>query len=207
MSEQHEAIWASLPEGLEPEGYSLRRAFLLEHVDPGPPAPTVLDVGCGEGWFSEALRDAGAEPVAVDVAAEALRRAERRVPGLVTRLWAHDEPLPLDDNSVDIAWAGEVIEHVADVAPWLSELRRALKPGGTLLLTTPHVGRAALLGAAVSKRRFTDRFEPRSDHVHFFAPSTLGPLLEDLGFTVDDMRLAGGRPLARETILARATRG
>lgn len=203
MSEQHDAIWAALPEGLEPEGFGLRRAFLLEHVRAGQ---DVLDVGCGEGWFSEALRDAGAAPVAVDVAAEALRRAERRVPGLVTRLWAHDEPLPLDDNGVDVVWAGEVIEHVADVAPWLSELRRVLRPGGTLLLTTPHVGRAALLGAALSKARFAARFEPRSDHVHFFAPSTLGPLLDDLGFDVDDLRLAGGRPLARETILARATR-
>lgn len=203
MSEQHEAIWAALPEGLEPEGFALRRAFLLEHTKAGQ---TVLDVGCGEGWFSEALRDSGADPVAVDVAAEALRRAERRVLGLVTRLWAHDEALPLDDNSVDVVWAGEVIEHVADVAPWLSEVRRALKPRGTLLLTTPHVGRVALIGAALSKRRFRDRFEPRSDHVHFFAPSTLEPLLADLGFDVEAMQLAGGPPLARQTILARATR-
>lgn len=203
MSEQHDAIWASLPEGLEPEGFGLRRDWLLRHVRGGQ---QVLDVGCGEGWFSEALRGAGAEPVAVDVAAEALRRAERRVPGLVTRLWAHDEPLPLEDVSVDVVWAGEVIEHVADVAPWLSELRRVLRPGGTLLLTTPHVGRAALFGAAVSKRRFEERFEPRSDHVHFFAPSTLVPLLDDLGFDVAETRLAGGRPLARETILARAIR-
>jgi 2-polyprenyl-3-methyl-5-hydroxy-6-metoxy-1,4-benzoquinol methylase len=204
VSEQHEAIWAALPEGLEPEGYPLRHAFLLAHVRPGQ---TVLDVGCGEGWFSEALREAGAEPVAVDVAAEALRRAERRVPGLVTRLWAHDEPLPLEDASVDAVWAGEVIEHVADVAPWLSEVRRALKPGGTLLLSTPHVGRAALLGAALSKRRFAERFEPCSDHVRYFAPSTLRPLLDDMGFDVVEITLAGGRPLARETMLARAVKG
>lgn len=203
MSEQHDAIWAALPEGLEPEGFPLRRAFLLRHARAGQ---AVLDVGCGEGWFSEALREAGADPIAVDVAAEALRRAERRVPGLATRLWAHDEALPLDDNAVDLVWAGEVIEHVADVAPWLSELRRVLRPGGTLLLTTPHVGRAALLGAALSTRRFAQRFEPRSDHVHFFAPSTLGPLLDDLGFDDAEMELAGGRPLARETILARAVR-
>ncbi|MBJ7329746.1 MAG: class I SAM-dependent methyltransferase [Solirubrobacteraceae bacterium] len=203
MSEQHDAIWAALPEGLEPEGFATRRDFLVAHVRAGD---AVLDVGCGEGWFSEALREAGAEPIAVDVAAEALRRAERRVAGLSTRLWRHDEPLPLDDNTVDVVWAGEVIEHVADVAPWLSELRRVLKSGGTLLLTTPHVGRAALLGAALSKRRFSDRFEPRSDHVHFFAPSTLTPLLDDLGFEVAETELAGGRPFARETILARAVR-
>lgn len=203
-AEQHDAIWAALPEGLEPEGFPWRRDFLLGEVEAGQ---QVLDVGCGEGWFSEALREVDAEPVAVDVAAEALRRAERRVPGLVTRLWRHDEPLPLEDGAVDVVWAGEVIEHVADVAPWLSELRRVLRPRGALLLTTPHVGRAALLSAALSKHRFAERFEPRSDHLHFFAPSTLRPLLVDLGFDEPRTELAGGRPLARQTILASARRG
>jgi ubiquinone/menaquinone biosynthesis C-methylase UbiE len=122
------------------------------------------------------------------------------VPALDARLWAAGEPLPLEDNSVDAVWAGEVIEHIADVAPWLSEVRRVLRPGGTLLLTTPDHGPATLLALALSPRRFAAHFEPRSDHLRFFSRRTLGALLQDLGFDVAELRAR------RATILARAVR-
>jgi 2-polyprenyl-6-hydroxyphenyl methylase/3-demethylubiquinone-9 3-methyltransferase len=190
----HDAVWEAMPAGATPERFDLRRAFLLAHVAPGQ---TVLDLGAGAGEFSAALRAAGATPIAVDVAAEALRRAGARVPGLDARLWADGEPLPADDNSADVVWAGEVIEHVVDVAPWLSEVRRVLRPGGTLLLTTPGHGRATMLALALSARRFDAHFEPRSDHVRFFSRRTLGALLEDLGFDVAELRARRGTLLAR----------
>jgi ubiquinone/menaquinone biosynthesis C-methylase UbiE len=200
----HDAVWASVPADAMPERFALRRAFLLAHVRPGD---AVLDVGCGAGEFGAALVQAGTRPIGVDVAREALRRARERVPGLDLRLWAAGEPLPIEDASVDAVWAGEVVEHVADVAPWLSELRRVLRPRGTLLLTTPHHGPGRLLSLAVSGRRFAEHFEPRSDHLRFFSPRTLRALLDDLGFDVAELRCAGGRPGLRTTILARAIRG
>lgn len=193
----HDAIWESVPADARPERFDLRRAFLLEHI---PAGATVLDLGSGAGEFSAEIRAAGATPVAVDVASEALRRARERLPGLDARLWAGGEPLPLQDNSVDVVWTGEVIEHVVDVAPWLSEVRRVLRPGGTLLLTTPDHGPRTLLALALSPRRFARHFEPRSDHVRFFSRRTLGALLDDLGFDVAELRSR------RATILARAVR-
>lgn len=198
VSALHDAIWEALPADAEPERFALRRRFLLDHVQPGE---TVLDLGCGAGEFSAALAQAGATPIAVDVAREALRRAGARAPATDLRLWRDGEPLPLEDAGVDAVWAGEVIEHVVDVAPWLSEVRRVLRPRGTLLLTTPHHGPLTLLGLALSPRRFASHFEPRSDHVRFFSPRTLRALLDDLGFDVVRLRVSG------HTILARAVRG
>ena len=192
-----------MPADAEPERFGLRRAFLLDNVTS---QATVLDLGCGAGQFSAALLQAGAEPVAVDVAREALRRAGERVPGLDLRHWQAGEPLPLADGSVDAVWAGEVIEHVADVAPWLSEARRVLRPRGTLLLTTPHHGRGTLLRVALSRRAFAEHFEPRSDHVRFYSPATLRALLVDFDFDVTELCLGGGLPGLRSTILARAVR-
>jgi SAM-dependent methyltransferase len=199
----HDAIWAAVPYDAVPEELALRLSYLLAHTRRGV---TVLDLGCGAGEFSAALTKAGAEVIAVDVAAEALRRARERVAGLDARLWGHGEPLPVDDNAVDVVWAGEVIEHLADVAPWLSEVRRVLKPRGSLLVTTPHHGPLTMLRLALSPRAFQRHFDPRSDHVRFFSPVTLGRLLDDLGFDVAELRVAGGRVLARSTILARAIR-
>lgn len=203
MSERHDAIWEAVPAGAVPEELALRLSYLLAHVRRGA---TVLDLGCGAGEFTSALSKAGVGVIAVDVAAEALRRAGERVAGLDARLWEDGEPLPVDDNAVDLVWAGEVIEHVADVAPWLSEVRRVLKPRGSLLLTTPHHGPLTMLQLALSPRAFQRHFDPRSDHVRFFSPVTLGRLLDDLGFSVAELGVAGGRVLARTTILARATR-
>jgi SAM-dependent methyltransferase len=200
----HDAVWDAMPADARPERFALRRVFLLSHVRSGD---VVLDIGCGAGEFSAALVEAGVRPIAVDVAREALRRARGLVPDLDARLWVAGDPLPLDDGSVDAVWAGEVVEHVADVAPWLSELRRVLRPRGTLLLTTPHHGPGTLLRLALSRRRFAQHFEPRSDHVRFYAPQTLRQLLDDLGFDVEDMRTAGGPPGLRSTILVRALRG
>ena len=193
----HDAVWDAMPADAIPEQFVLRRDFLLAHI---PTGADVLDVGCGAGEFCAALIERGARPIAVDVAREALRRAHERIPELDARLWEPGEPLPLEDNSVDVVWAGEVIEHVVDVAPWLSELRRVLRPRGTLLLTTPHHGPLTLLGLALSPRRFERHFEPRSDHVRFFSPRTLRALLEDLGFDVGELHHRHG------TILAQAAR-
>ncbi|MEA2155284.1 MAG: hypothetical protein QOE11_1424 [Solirubrobacteraceae bacterium] len=197
MSELADAVWEAVPPGAQPERFELRRAFLVANVSRGE---TVLDIGCGAGEFSAELLARGAAPIAVDVVAEALRRARERVPGLDARLWRDGEPLPVADASADVAWAGEVIEHVADVAPWLSEVRRVLRPGGTLLLTTPDHGPATMLALALSPRRFAAHFEPRSDHLRFYSRRTLRALLHDLGF---DVTALSSR---RATILARATR-
>jgi ubiquinone/menaquinone biosynthesis C-methylase UbiE len=199
VSELADAIWEAIPPDAVPERFAQRRDWLLARVSPGA---LVVDLGCGAGEFASALREAGAHPIGVDVAREALRRAAERDPALALRLWAPGERLPLDDASADVAWAGEVLEHVVDLAAWLSEVRRVLRPGGELLFSTPHHGPGVLLGLALSRRRFAEHFEPRGDHVRFFSPATLRELLEDLGFDVAELRPA----LRRTTILGRALR-
>ena len=112
----------------------------------------MLDVGCGEGRFAAELARAGAEVVGIDVAAEPLRRARERHPELDLRQVPAAGAWPLKDASFDAVWAGEVIEHVADTAGWLSELRRVLRSGGLLLLSTPDHGRLRDARAGRSRR-------------------------------------------------------
>lgn len=199
----YEALWASLPPGLEPASHALRSGFLHEHV---APAQRVLDVGCGEGAFAAELAAAGAQVLGVDVAEEPLRRARARHPELDLRLVDGEGPWPLPDAAFDVVWAGEVIEHVPDTAAWLSEVRRVLRSGGSLLLSTPANGPGALLATALSRRAFAVRFDPLGDHLRFYNRATLTRLIEDFGFEDVSVRSAGGLPGARRLLLAHALR-
>ena len=112
----------------------------------------------------------------------------------------------LADASFDVVWAGEVIEHVADTAAWLSEIRRVLRSGASLLLSTPAHGPLALARLALSRRAYAAHFDPRGDHLRYYSRETLVALLGDFGFEAISVRSAGGPPGARRLLLARAVR-
>lgn len=201
--DHYEALWASLPPGLEPAAHALRSGFLREHVEPGQ---RVLDVGCGEGVFAAELALSGAQVLGIDVAEEPLRRARERHPELELKLVEGEGSWPLPDAAFDVVWAGEVIEHVADTAAWLSEVRRVLRSGGSLLLSTPANGRGAMLAAALSRRAFAGRFDPLGDHLRFYNRATLTRLIADFGFERVVVRGVGGSLGARRLLLAHALR-
>jgi 2-polyprenyl-3-methyl-5-hydroxy-6-metoxy-1,4-benzoquinol methylase len=206
--EYHESLWEQVPQGLRPLHMATRLAFLLERV---PAGARVLDVGCGEGWFTAALARAGREVVGIDVAQEPLRRAREREEGLGAerldlRLVPAEGPWPLQDASFDAVWGGEVMEHVADTSGWLSEVRRVLRSGGALVLSTPAHGPLTRLALGLSGRAFASRFDPRSDHLRFYTRRTLTELLSDFGFERIETGGTGGLPGARSTLLAAARR-
>jgi 2-polyprenyl-3-methyl-5-hydroxy-6-metoxy-1,4-benzoquinol methylase len=199
----HEGLWQTVQPGLEPADFALRRRFLLENVAAGQ---RVLDVGCGEGRFTAELVRAGADAVGIDVAEEPLRRARALHPQLDVRLVDGEGAWELADACFDAVWAGEVIEHVADTTVWLSEIRRVLRSGGSLLATTPAHGPLALARMALSRRAYGEHFDPRGDHLRYYSRETLAALLADFGFEAISVRSAGGPPGARRLLLARAVR-
>ena len=97
------------------------------------PSARVLDVGCGTGATTAALRRFGSV-IGLDMGLAALRHARAR--GLpVARGSA--EQLPLGDARLDAVVALDVLEHLDDDRRALREILRALRPGGVLLVTVP----------------------------------------------------------------------
>jgi SAM-dependent methyltransferase len=100
----------------------------------------VLDAGCGEGFCTQVLADLATKVVGVDYHAESIDTARRkwRKPNL---------SFHVVDLAREAAGAGEfdlvlnfqVLEHVSDEATFLRNLKRAMAPGATLVLTTPNV--------------------------------------------------------------------
>jgi 2-polyprenyl-3-methyl-5-hydroxy-6-metoxy-1,4-benzoquinol methylase len=103
----------------------------------------LLDVGCGSGIFLAALdRATGATAAGwrlsgVDLSEHAIELA-RRLP-FEFRHANLEERFAEGDESVDVVYAGEVIEHVYNPDSFLSECHRVLRPSGRLVLTTPNL--------------------------------------------------------------------
>ena len=195
VKDYYEDLWERLPADLRPPEFDLRRRFMLSEARPDDRA---LDLGCGDGVFTGELAGVVRSVVGADVAEAALSRARGRHPGLYFHLVPITGPLPFADNSFDLVWSSEVIEHVADAARWLSEVRRVLAPSGRLLLTTPNHSRLALALGGIE--RYSD---PLGDHLHLYSRGSLRRLLDEFGFAQVTVRSAGPAPL-HPWLLARA---
>jgi ubiquinone/menaquinone biosynthesis C-methylase UbiE len=198
----YEGVWAGMPQDPEPWAWRRRRALLLREVNPGE---RVLDVGCGAGRFVAALRDAGADPVGVELAEAALQRARRNVPGADLRLVAPGGSLPLGHGEVDLVWCSEVLEHVPDTIAFLTEVRRVLRPRGRLLLTVPDHGRFKRTLLALT--HYDAHYDPLGEHVRFYTRRSLTRALQATGFEDVVLSPLGGPPLLRQVLVARAIRG
>jgi SAM-dependent methyltransferase len=88
---------------------------------------TIVDLGCGPGFYTDALRALGAEVVPVDKDPAELRLAGEPPEGV---LLADAADLPLPDSSVDGAFCSNLLEHTQDAEPVIREIERVLRPGG-----------------------------------------------------------------------------
>src|SRR6266480_5731088 len=161
-----------------PERVELFRRYV------GGPGRKVLDLGCRDGALTRAYA-AGNEVVGVDADREALAEAEKL--GIETH-WADlDQPLELADESFDVAVAGELLEHLRDPQALVAEIRRVLRPGGTLVASVPNAYRL--------KRRLLFLFgqSPESDptHLQMFSPDDVRAVLA--GFENPQLHFVAGR--------------
>ena len=113
-------------------------------------ALSFLDVGCGAGITLRHL--AASAPgkveryVGIDLQAERLAPRYRDIEGIDVAFHNVDLDDDWDVGRFDVIWCSEVIEHLMDDAGQIAKLKRAARPGGTVLITTPcldfvrHVG-------------------------------------------------------------------
>jgi SAM-dependent methyltransferase len=188
-------------------GRAKLQASVLARIaaDAGRPLVAV-DIGCGDGMCTEVARSVCASTpgasvafVGMDWSIAALKQAHARtIP--VARASADNRGLPLADSSVDVVIMSELIEHLVDPDSTLDEAWRVLRPGGTLLLSTPNLAawynRVLLacgiqpLFTEVSLRGIYGR--PGSEvvgHLRVFTRRALLGLLRAIGFV--EIRITG----------------
>lgn len=101
---------------------------------------SVLDAGCGTGYGLEILAAAGAaELTGLDIDRGAVASAQRRGERSGARVEQGDlQALDFPDDSFDLAVCFETLEHLASPDRGVAELRRVVRPGGTLVVSSPN---------------------------------------------------------------------
>ena len=100
---------------------------------------SVLDVGCGLGYFTERVRNLGANVTACDLGPDLVRQTAARTGCTAVVADALNLGATFDPASFDIVLSSECVEHTPDPYQAVSEMCRMLKPGGYLSLSTPNI--------------------------------------------------------------------
>lgn len=96
----------------------------------------VLEFGCGLGVYMQAMRRYTPHVFGFDIEVERLQAARRA--GVAETAAAVGERLPYADESFDVVFSNDVLEHVADDAACAREIVRVLRPGGRAVIYVPN---------------------------------------------------------------------
>lgn len=94
-----------------------------------------LDIGCGVGRYFQAFE--GCEIYGTELSLKAIEDVKEKFPKAKVVQWFAGTPLPYEDNTFDLVWCGEFLEHVNSPKQTIEEVNRVLKPGAHALFITP----------------------------------------------------------------------
>lgn len=190
---------------------TFRRRILtiLEYLAPITAEDVILDAGCGEGFYVMLLLElTPARVIGIDANPRLITQA---------RTWVGENPsnplgvnprtelrvgdvssVPFPDRTFTKIICSEVLEHLPDPMTALRELRRVLRPGGTLAVTVPNHHYPLLFDPLnwVREHLGLGHFSKDNEwlgglwanHLRLYTPALLREHLQAGGFQIDDMR-------------------
>ena len=135
----------------------------------------ILDVGCGNAWVAKHFLAKKKQVVSMDIASVNVHKALNIYPkpghvGVVADVFQ----LPFKKDLFDVIIAAEIIEHVVDPAGFIKQLFKVLKPGGTLMISTPNEEKIKY-----SMCIHCNKETPQFAHLHSFSKKTFVDILEN----------------------------
>ena len=161
-----------------------------------------LDVGCGGGLLSEAMAQAGADVVGIDLSPELLEVAKLHALGaelsnIDYQLQSAEDMAQAQPEQFDLVTCMEMLEHVPDPEAVLAACVKLLKPGGLLVLSTLNrTPKAFALGIVAAEYVFN--LVPKGTHSYakFLKPAEIARVLRARGMEIIALKGLQYAPLA-----------
>jgi len=134
---------------------------------------TLLDIGCGEGFFLFNASEAGYTTKGIELSQGAVAYARKEFGLDIDTLPFEESQFP--ENYFDAVTLWQVLEHVPYPLVMLREARSILKPGGVVAVSTPNIGGVP---ARILGRRW---WNIRRGHINQFTTETISDILENAG--------------------------
>ncbi len=135
----------------------------------------LLDIGCSYGFFMDVAKKSGWDVYGCELSKKQYEFAAKNHANICNK---QVQECGFQDNFFDVVTLYDVLEHVTSPSNFLRDVRQVLKPGGTLVITTPDLASpsAKVMG------RFWINFARM--HLYYFTPETVSKLLGKAGFTM-----------------------
>jgi len=172
-----------------------RARRIIEELNPQN-GEKILDVGCGDGYYSYLLSGLGIklDLTGTDFDKRALESARKNLGSKKIKLFWADlmAKLPFKDKIFDKIVMSEVAEHLPNDVKGLKEVRRVLKPGGTLVLTVPNANYPFLWDPVnwILEHLFRTHVKSGfwagiwSQHRRLYKPAEIKKVVEGAGFKI-----------------------
>jgi 2-polyprenyl-3-methyl-5-hydroxy-6-metoxy-1,4-benzoquinol methylase len=156
----------------------------------------ILDLGCGNGSFTNFMAQQGYEILGIEESPSGIAIAKQQFPNCqFIQASIYDLPYSEIENSFDVVISCEVIEHLLYPKELIRAAKKCLKSNGCAIFTTPYHGYLKNLALALSGKmdgHFTVLWD--GGHIKFFSVPTLTELVKSEGYQDIQFKFAGRYP-------------
>ena len=141
----------------------------------------ILDIGCGSGSLLDMLKNISLSQIGVEPCGPYLQSLTKRGYKIYS---SASEAIEDNKEMIDYGFSIQVIEHVKNPIEFLKEIRKLIKPGGRLLISTPN--RNDILMTLLKDKFY--QFFYRTQHRWYFDEASLSKCAQSAGFRVSSVR-------------------
>lgn len=179
MASSTEAIYSK-----ERAYYEMERLDMLEFCPEG--TGTLLDIGCGEGWFGKAAQDRrGIEAWGIDFDRDSIDTAST----LLHRAFCgdvHETLTQLPDGYFDAICFNDLLEHLVDPYSLIESVKTKLSTDGVVIASIPNLRYFRVLGSLLFGRDFRYQKKGVMDetHLRFFTVKSVQRMFQEAGYEI-----------------------
>lgn len=170
MSEENIKFWAAMSHRYDSFidtvlGEKIRPK-ILEKLNEEENLGNLIEFGCGTGYFTKTLADKSEKIISTDISEEMLDIAKERLNEIEFQVMDCQE-CKFDENTFDTAFMGLVLLFADDPIKALKEIRRILRPEGTLIIADPDISYLSNYGKLKFRIRALIKYRriPSTGHV------------------------------------------